>query len=189
VKKGYVYIERYGYDPDRGKSINDPYLGDVPTLGACVPNIRRRVVPGDHIFFVSGKVSSVPQFVMGGFEVAEKIPATEAYARFPKLRLRVGKNGETLGNIIVDQLGRHDPLDDHVDFEDRIENYIIGRDPVVLVQQNEIARGRLETMDLLRRVFRKDGASPINVIGRCSRLDETQIEQIRDWLLGIKRAA
>jgi hypothetical protein len=24
VKKGYVYIERYGYDPDKGKSINDP---------------------------------------------------------------------------------------------------------------------------------------------------------------------
>jgi hypothetical protein len=67
MKKGYVIIERYGYDPDNGKSINDPYLGDVPTLGACVPNIRHWVDPGDHLFFVSGKVHSAPQFVIGGF--------------------------------------------------------------------------------------------------------------------------
>jgi hypothetical protein len=134
VKKGYIYIERYGYDyierygydPDKGKSINDPYLGDVPTLGACVPNIRGRVVAGDHIFFVSGKVQSAHQFVIGGFEVSEKIPATEAYARFPKLRLHLGKNGEKVGNIIVDRFGRHDPLDDHHDYEHRIANYSLG---------------------------------------------------------------
>ena len=184
-----MYIGRSGYDPDKGKGINDPYLGDVPTLGACVPNIRGRVVPGDHIFFVSGKVSSVQQFVIGGFEVAEKIPATEAYARFPKLRLCLGKNGEKIGNIIVDQHGRQSPLDDHDDFEHRIDNYIVGRDAIVLVQPNEVARGRLETLDVLRKVFRKDGPGPINVIGRCSRLDEDQIEEIRYWLLSIKRAA
>ena len=98
-----------------------------------MPNIRRRVVPGDHILFVSGKVDSSQQFVIGGFEVAEKIPAAEAYARFPKLRLHLGKNGEKVGNVIVDQHGRQNPLDDHDDFEQRIENYIVGRDPVVLV--------------------------------------------------------
>jgi len=38
MKKGYMYITSTGYDPERGKSINDPYLGDVPTLGACMPN-------------------------------------------------------------------------------------------------------------------------------------------------------
>ena len=111
-------------------------------VGCVRANVRGRVVPGDHIFFVSGKVHSAPQFVIGGFEVAEKIPATEAYARFPKLRLRIGKNGEKIGNIILDQYGKQSPLDDHDDFEQRIDNYIIGRDQIVLVQPDEVARGQ-----------------------------------------------
>jgi hypothetical protein len=157
MKKGYVYIGRSGYDPDKGKSINDPYLGDVPTLGACMPNIRSRVVPGDHILFVSGKVHSAQQFVIGGFDVAEKIPATEAYARFPKLRLRFG---EKIGNIIVDQHGRQSPLDDHDDFEQRIHNYIIGRDPIVLVQPDEVAHGRLQYGMSSAAVFEDRASSP-----------------------------
>lgn len=189
MKKGYVYIGRSGYDPDKGKSINDPYLGDVPTLGACMPNIRRSVTPGDHIFLVSGSVPSLKQYLIGGFEVAEKISAIEAYERFPKLRLHIGKNRQKVGNVIVDRFGRQSPLDDHNGFEQRIENYVVGRDPIGLVQPNEIARGRHETLDVLRRVLRKDGSRPINVIGRYSRLDEDQIEEIRCWLLSIKRAA
>ncbi len=33
--KGYIYITSTGYDPEHGKSLKDPYLGDVPTLGGC----------------------------------------------------------------------------------------------------------------------------------------------------------
>lgn len=184
-----MYITSTGYDPERGKSINDPYLGDVPTLGACMPNVRRAVVPGDHIFLVSGRVPGVPQFVVGGFEVAEKIDATEAYQRFPRLRLHLDRNGNKVGNIIVDQNGGHSPFDDHDGFEQRIENYIIGRDPVVLAQANEILRARTETVDFLQRLFGRDGPAPINIIGRCSRLEETQIKEIRRWLIRLKRAS
>ncbi len=69
--KGYSIITRTGYDPQMGKHIKDPYLGDVPTLGACMPNVREQVVRGDHLFFVSGKASGVPQYIVGGFEVPE----------------------------------------------------------------------------------------------------------------------
>jgi hypothetical protein len=189
MKKGYMYITSTGYDPERGKPINDPYLGDVPTLGACMPNVRRAVVPGDHIFLVSGSVRDAQQFVVAGFEVAEKIDAEIAYERFPRLRLHVDKDGNKRGNIIVDEYGEQSPLDSHDGFEARIHNYIVGRDPVVLTQPGEICRGRAETMAVLQEVFGKEGLAPINVIGRCSRLDESQIDQVRNWLLRIKRAS
>jgi hypothetical protein len=189
MNKGYMYITSTGYDPERGKAINDPYLGDVPTLGACMPNIRRAVVPGDHIFLVSGSIRDVQQFVVAGFEVAEKIEADEAYERFPRLRLHIDKNGNKRGNIILDKRGKQSPLDSHDGFENRIHNYIVGRDPIVLTQPGEIVRGRAETMAVLHEVFSKEGLAPINVIGRCSRLDENQINQIRNWLLRIKRAS
>jgi len=131
----------------------------------------------------------VRQYVVGGFEVAEKIDATEAYDRFPRLRLHLDRNGNKVGNIIVDQNGGHSPLDDHDGFEQRVENYIVGRDPVVLTQSNELVRARVETLDFLQRIFGRDGPAPINIIGRCSRLDEDQIEEIRRWLIGIKRAS
>jgi hypothetical protein len=189
MKKGYIYITSTGYDSEKGKPINDPYLGDTPTLGACMPNVRRRVVPGDHIFLISGRIPQVQQFIVGGFEVAEKLHATEAYALFPKLRVHLDKNGEKIGNIIVDSNGKQNPLDTHDGFDQRVEDYIVGRNPIVLAQPSEIARGRIETMDILRKVLHKDGTAPINVVGRWSRLDEAQIEEIRRWLLAIKRAA
>jgi len=189
MKKAYVYITSTGYDPERGKAINDPYLGDVPTLGACMPNIRRAVVPGDHIFLVSGSVPDVRQFVVAGFEVAEKIDADEAHQRFPRLRLHIDKDGNKRGNIIVDGHGKQSLLDNHDGFEERIHNYIVGRDPVALTQPREILRGRAETMAVLQEVFGKKGRAPINVIDHCSRLDENQIDQIRKWLLHIKRAS
>jgi hypothetical protein len=93
--------------------------------------------------------------------------------------VHIGRNDEKIGNIIIDQYGRQNPLDDHDNFEQRIDNYIVGRDPIVLVPPREIVRGRLETLDVLKRVLRKDGASPINVMDPRSRLDEDQIEEIR----------
>lgn len=91
--KSYVYITSSGYDPEKGKYLNDPFLGTTPTLGACMPNIRRHVVPGDYIFLVSGKVPGIQQYVVAGFEVADKINALAAYQLFPHLRLKL------LGNL------------------------------------------------------------------------------------------
>lgn len=185
--KGYSFITSSGFDPERGKHIKDPYLGDVPTLGACMPNIRRQVVPGDYIFLISGKVPGVPQYIVGGFEVAEKISALAAYKMFPDLRLRRMEDGQLTGNIIVDPRGRQHPLDTHSNFERRIkENYIVGRNPIVLSEPEEIARGREETMDILQMLFRKKGVLPRDVVGRCRRLDYKQILDLREWLLSLK---
>jgi hypothetical protein len=189
MKKGYIYITSRGYDPEKGKPIKDPYLGDTPTLGACMTNLGRRVVPGDHIFLISGRVPEAQQFVVGGFEVAEKIDAMAAYERFPRLLLHPDKSGAVEGNIIVDSGGRHHDLDTHDAFERRVEDHVVGRDPIVLTDPREMARGRREALDVLRELFRKDGATPIDVIGRCSRLDEGQIVRLRNWLIDIKSGA
>jgi hypothetical protein len=91
---GQIFITRSGYDPVLGRRIKDPSLDDPPTLGACRPDIRHRLNPGDHLFVISGKVRGADQFVIGGFEIDAKIHANEAYRRFPALRLRTGDDGE-----------------------------------------------------------------------------------------------
>jgi hypothetical protein len=189
--KGYAYITRTGYDPEKGRSIKDPYLGDTPSLGACMPNIRSLVDPGDHIFTISGKVPEAKQYVVGGFEVAQKIHATTAYKLFPERRLRLLDGGQLSGNIIVNGYGRQHSLDDHASdsFERRIQNYVVGCNPIVLTTPDEIERGRDETMYVLRHLFRKGGDAPIKVLGRWRRLDEYQVRELRAWLLSLKSPA
>lgn len=185
--KGYAFVTSSGYDPELGKLIKDPYLGVTPSLGACMPHIRRQVVEGDYIFVVSGKLPGVPQFIVGGFEVAEKISALAAYRRFPEQRLQQRDDGQLVGNIIVNAWGKQHPLDDHTSFEKRIENYVVGRNPIALTEPHEIARGREETLSVLRNVLRKNGPSPVRLLGRGgSKLDYQQVMEIRDWLLSIK---
>ena len=179
--KGYIYTMFSGADPAYNWTLNDPIFGPKPTLGACVPHIRRAVEVGDHIFVVSGSVPGVKQFIVGGFEVGAKIDALTAYKRFPQYRLREG-DGQVLGNIIVDSRGRHHPLDDHDNFERRIENYIVGRNPVVLTTPQQFKVAREETMDILSEVFNRDGSKPFDIIGRYRKLDEHQVRQLRDRL-------
>ena len=183
--KSYMHITESGYDPEKGKPIKDPYLGDLPSLGACMPNIRRLVVPGDHVFTMSGKIPGVHQFIVGGFEVAEKISALAAFRRFPEQRLHM-VDGQLTGNIIVDSRGRQHPLDHHENFANRVKNYLVGRDAVALSTRREIERGREETLYVLRQLLRKNGDSPIKVMGRWCRLDEQQTRELTDWLLEIK---
>ena len=90
---GKIYVVSSGYDPEKGKHVSDPYLGPSPTLGACRPDIREKLQKGDHIFVVSGKVRNCDQVVLGGFEIAEKISAIDAYERFPEQRLSLLPNG------------------------------------------------------------------------------------------------
>ncbi len=186
--KGYAYITSTGYDPEKGKLIKDPYLGDTPSLGACMTNIRRQVSPGDHIFVISGKVPDAQQFMVGGFEVADKMPALTAYKLFPEQRIHLLDDGQLGGNVIVDAQGRQHPLDRHppASFNRRIENYIIGRNPIAITAPDEIARGRDETLYVLRSLLRKSGDTPIKVLGRWGKLNETQVRELRDWLLSLK---
>lgn len=186
--KGYAIITRQGYDPEKGKHVKDPYLGGgTPTFGACMPNVREQVTPGDHIFLISGKVPNASQYVVGCLEVAEKINALTAYERFPEHRLRLRDDGQPTGNIIVDARGRQHPLDTHSSFERRIENYIVGRNPLVLTEPEEIARGREETLGVLQSVLGKTGLIPIELISRFGKkLDYKQVQMLRDWLLSLK---
>lgn len=93
-----------------------------------------------------------------------------------------------MGNIIVDSRGRQHPLDTHKakTFARRVENYVIGRDPLVLNAPHEIARGRIESLDVLQDILNKRGPAPIKVIGRASKLDRTQVLELRHWLLAVK---
>ena len=187
--KGYMYITGNGYDPEHGKDLEDPYLGDPPTLGACMPNIRELVVPGDHIFVVTGKVPQTSQLVLGGFEVEEKLASmVDAYHRFPELRLHQTSDGRKLGNIIITADGKQHSLDSHKlsTFKRRIKNYVIGKNVISLKSKEEIELGRLETLPVLREVLGKEGDRPIDVIGRWRRLNSSQIITIRDWLEDIR---
>jgi hypothetical protein len=184
--KAKIFVTSSGYDPDKGKHVKDPYLGPRPTLGACRPDIREKLQKGDQIFTVSGKVPGVPQIVIGGFEVAEKISAIEAYERFPDLRLRKRDDGQLTGNVIVNAEGKQHELDGHDKFDRRIQNYIVGTNPIVLTTPAEIAEGRRLTLEILQDVFGKKGDSVRSIIGRCSNLDEKQVENLRRLLAALK---
>lgn len=197
MKKGYIYITSSGYDPDKGKYLKDPYLGDVPTLGACMPNIRRRVAPGDHIFVISGKIPrsdgqiEIPQYVVAGFEVDEKINVMEAYDRYPELRLKKRDDDQLDGNIIVNDKGMQHPLDTHsmASFSRRVDNYVVGCSPLILETPSEVDQGRVDTLKILQEVLKKRGFAPINIVGRWSRLDSGQIDELNQWLKSIKTKA
>src|SRR2546430_376250 len=105
--KGYIYTMEAGGGPALGWDISGPIFGRVPTLGACMPNIRRAVVEGDHIFVVSGRAPGVPQYIVGGFAVDRKIDALAAFREFPENRQRQLDDGQLAGNIIVDAQGKH----------------------------------------------------------------------------------
>src|SRR5436190_3271813 len=187
---GKIFITRSGYDPELGKHVKDPYLGPTPTLGACRPDVRRRLAKGDHVFVISGKVAGVEQFVMGGFEVESKISATEAYQLFPHLRLRKREDGQLTGNVIVDASGRQHKLDDHKSFHERVKNYVVGTNLVSLVTPFEINEGRRQTLEALRDILHKGGDSAVEVVGRWgTHLTEEQVLQLRNWLHRIKRTS
>jgi len=185
--KGYIYTMFEGADPGRGWRLTDPIFGKKPTLGACMPNIRRLVTEGDHIFVISGRVAGVRQYVVGGFEVQEKIAALAAYRRFPENRQRREVDGSLSGNIIVTEDGRRSSVDYHSNFEKRLENYVIGCKPVMLKTPQQIEQGRAETLMFLGDLFGRTGDRLADVTGRWRRLDANQVNLLRDWLDRIKR--
>ena len=188
---GKIFITSSGYDPERGKYVKDPFLKGEPSLGACRPDIRRVVKPGDFIFTISGKVPDARQYVMCGFEVAEKIHAIQAYYRFPNQHLCKMVDGQLYGNIILNSAGKKHVLDQHTDneaaFQRRAQNFIVGKNLIMPQTPSEIARARKETMDTLCRVIGKLGSRPFDLIGRSGKtLDEKQVIMLIEWLLSLK---
>ena len=188
---GKIFVTGSGCDPVVGKHVKDPYLGPKPTLGACRPDIRKRVQKGDYIFVVSGKVVGFAQVVLGGFEVAEKISAVEAYEWFPEQHLRRLPNGQVTGNVIVNAQGKQHELDHHDTntFDRRIENYVVGTNPVALLTPEEISEGRQWTLEILRDVFGKKGNSIREIIGRARNMNELQVYRLLTLLDAVKESA
>jgi hypothetical protein len=129
---------------------------------------------------------------MGGFSIVEKIAVQEAYERFPEQKLHKLRDGQLSGNIIVDRSGRQLQLDTHRPdtIDKRIQNYVVGGDPICLETPKEIALGREETVEALSEILKRDGASPFELVGRYGRLlTEDQVEGLRKWLESIKTRA
>jgi len=173
-----------GADPGLGWQMTDPIYGKVPTLGACMPNIRRAVVKDDYIFSISGRVQNVKQYVVGGFSVDEKINALAAYNRLPANRMRVTPQG-LFGNIIVDKNGNHLDFDYHKNYEKRIENYIVGKTPIVIDRPEHVEKAREETLEVLNQLFCRKETSIHQIIGRWRKLDEVQIRDLLAWMTNI----
>jgi hypothetical protein len=187
---GKIFITSSGYDPQLGKHVKDPYLGPEASLGICRPDLRRQVKEGDHLFVISGKLPNVRQFVMGGFAVAQKIDAVQAYERFPDQRLRMREDGQLTGNVVVNASGAQHELDTHdpATFTRRAPNYIVGTDCISLIDPAEIALGREQTLDVLREIFKKNRGSPFEIVGHYgSTLNEDQVTKLREWLLSLKK--
>lgn len=188
---GVIYTCASGIDPGDGDLLTDPLFGPVPTLGACVPNLRRLVERGDWIFVVSGKKRNLPQYVIGGLRVAEKIDALAAYERFPANRMSRNGSGIVQGNVPIDEHGQKHPLDSHGadGFERRIRNYIVGDEALTLETPAEVALARDQTLGLISQLRKKQGNRVFDVMGRASKLTNPDVERMLEWLQGIKQAA
>ncbi|WP_420578350.1 hypothetical protein [Ekhidna sp.] len=185
--KGYIYTMYQGADPGNGFTLTDPiYDKEVVTMGACMPNIRRFVDKNDYIFNISGRVTSLKQYVVGGFQVDKKIDALTALNDYPQNQLKKKDDGTFRGNIIIDSEGNHLDYDYHSNYEKRLDNYILGKDPIFINEEDEIKRAREETLDILKDIFQKDGDSVFGVIGRFRKMNEKQIDQLINWMDKIK---
>jgi hypothetical protein len=174
-----------GADPGAGWQMTDPIYGKTPTLGSCQPQIRRAVEKGDFIFSISGRMNKLQQYVVGGFEVDQKIHQLAAYERFPENRMVVSPQGLS-GNIIIDKNGEQLPIDYHTNFQNRIDNYIIGCNPVVIESPDEVEKGRQQTIEVLNSIFSKREDSVFKIIGRCRKLDDQQVKDLVSWLEHLK---
>ena len=176
-----------GADPAVGWKMTDPIYGKTPTLGACMPNIRKAVEKGDYIFSISGRVKDIQQYIVGGFKVDEKINALSAYERIPENRMRISPDGKLEGNIIIDEKGNHLEIDYHSNHEKRIENYIIGKDAIVINDESEVKKAREETLSFLNNLFSKNEDSISKIVARWRKLNEGQIDELLTWMGDIKK--
>lgn len=186
----YIFVSP-GSDPGAGLPLVDPILSSPrPTMGTCRPDLRRMVRPGDHIFVVSGsRGSTFRQYVIGGMQIDGKLQdQIEALRQIPENALTF--NGvQKSGNIIALPDGSQHPRDRHTNFENRIKNYILGSNPVMLETQQEVALGRERSVDILSDLFARSGSRIQQVMGRSRKLSDAQALRLRQALEDIKREA
>lgn len=176
--KGYIYKLYKGADPHRGWTFNDPIFGKTSSLGACMPNIRQFADVGDWVFCISGKIPEKAPYIVGGFQIDEKLDALAARMRFPEYTLSRNEKGQIIGNIIVDEEGLHDPLDDHNNFEKRRKNYLIGKNKIYFGEALSIEASRAKTLDILQKTFGKSANRLDDLVPRWRKLDEQQLTRL-----------
>jgi hypothetical protein len=176
--KGYIYKLYKGADPYAGWTFNDPIFGRKASLGACMPNIRKAVEIGDWVFCISGKIPEQSPYIVGGFQVDEKISAIEANLKYPEFRLQKNEHGQIVGNIIVDDTGKHHPLDDHNNFEKRRENYILGKNKIYIESPQSVETSRRKTLQILEATFNKKANRLDDLVPRWRKLDQDQIQTL-----------
>jgi hypothetical protein len=93
--------------------------------------------------------------------------------------------------VIVNAEGEQHELDHHDKdtFDRRIDNYLVGTNPIALLTPEEIAVGRLWTLEILQDVFGKKGNSVREIIGRASNMTEKQVYRLRTVLEAMKDSA
>lgn len=191
----YIFVSP-GSDPGAGLALVDPMLSSSkPSMGTCRPDLRRMVRPGDHIFVISGsRGRTIPQYVIGGMQIDNKLQdQLEALRRHPENALRFDGT-QRAGNIIALPNGTQHPRDDHdmrdhAKFENRIKNYILGRDPVLLETPKEVEIGRDRSVGLLSNIFDVQGTRMQQVVGRGRKLSNPQVDRLLRALDDIKREA
>lgn len=187
--KGYIFVSP-GSDPGSGKVLDDPILwGNKPTMGTCRPDLRRYLKKGDHIFVVSGATKGFSQYVIGGFEVDDKIDQMRAFDAYPENRLRFEDN-QRYGNIIIDADGNQHGRDHHDKLARRIHNYLVGKPPVIIETPPEVSLARERTLPILKELFDRPSARRVSdVIGRNRKMSDKQIESLVAALNSLKAEA
>ena len=191
---GYIYIAGSFHNVKRsvcgtsGSWIdNDPHFWtDPPTWGICRPDLRKRMVVGDTVFFVLPKASKYPQMVFAYLRGKEIITHMQAYERLDLISKRMG-NKNPNGNIIVDADGAYNRFDAGAhrrNFEKIKNRYVVG-DPSHsrFLRAKDIMKHAPEFLSMLTTVMGRVGKRPIDVITRhgISAMDN-EVQQLIDWL-------
>ena len=192
--EGFIYIagsfenvNRSECGRGKGWIDNDPHFwSNPPTWGICRPDLRERAQPGNYVFFVLPKNGRHPQCVFGYLRVEDKISHLDAYRRSDLENKRMG-NKNPNGNIIVDASGAYNRFDGDVhrhNFSRIKRAYVIGSPATArFLTATEIRRLAPSFLQTLRRVLRRDGPTPYDVISRYgSELSERQIAELIDWI-------
>ncbi len=103
--------------------------------------------------------------------------------------MRVLPDGQVTGNVIVAADGTQHERDHHNQFARRIQNYLVGTNPIALLTPEELDEGRRRTLEILGEVFQKKGNSIREIIGRCRNLTDKQILKLRALLDAVKKTA
>jgi hypothetical protein len=188
---GYIYIAGSFTEVDTSttnKLDNDPHFwSSPPTWGICRPDIRPSRDINEVIFFVLPKRAKLKQTIFGYLTIKEKITHAQAYDRNELLSKRMtGSNPD--GNIIVDERGEYNELDDWThdkNFEQIKKSYVIGdQNNSRFLSTAEIQRLAPSFMEVLQKVFNnKDSHRPVDLISKKGqKLNDEQVQILLNWI-------